>query len=363
MYARADGADRRRRHRPRGGRRRLRGQRHAHPDPPRGRQDRHPQRGGRPQGHLQAHAPGRPAHGRQREADDPQALLRARPLRPRLRRAPQDQQEARPLRPGAGGAAHAPRERHRGHRGDPPAPQDLHGPRAGGRHRPPRQPPRPHDGRAAGEPVPRGPRPHGAPHPRAHDDPRRAEPGAAHAPAPRQLQDVLVRDLGLLQPLAAEPVHGPDEPALRPRPQAPPLGPRPRRPLPRARGLRGARRPPLALRPHLPDRDAGRPEHRPHLLARPLREDQQVRLHRDPVPRRARRQGDGHGRVPARRRGGAVRHRPGERAAQRGPDVRREEGDVPLPHRVLRQARRRGPVHGRRADAGHLHRRRPHPVP
>ena len=34
------------------------------------------------------------------------------------------------------------------------------------------------------------------------------------------------------------------------------LGPRPRRPLPRPRGLRGARRAPLALRPHLPDRDA-----------------------------------------------------------------------------------------------------------
>ena len=36
---------------------------------------------------------------------------------------------------------------------------------------------------------------------------------------------------------------------------------------PRARRLRGARRAPDALRPHLPDRDAGRPEHRPHLVA------------------------------------------------------------------------------------------------
>ena len=35
----------------------------------------------------------------------------------------------------------------------------------------------------------------------------------------------------------------------------------------RARRLRGARRASDALRPHLPDRDAGRPEHRPHQLA------------------------------------------------------------------------------------------------
>ena len=33
-------------------------------------------------------------------------------------------------------------------------------------------------------------------------------------------------------------------------------------------GLRGARRAPEPLRPHVPDRDAGRPEHRPHRLPR-----------------------------------------------------------------------------------------------
>ena len=47
-----------------------------------------------------------------------------------------------------------------------------------------------------------------------------------------------------------------------------------------------------ALRPHLPDRDAGRPEHRPDQLARHLRPRQQVRLHREPVPQDRRRQGD-----------------------------------------------------------------------
>jgi len=49
--------------------------------------------------------------------------------------------------------------------------------------------------------------------------------------------------------------HGPDEPALGPRAQAASLGPRPGRPLPRARRLRGPRRPSVPLRPHLPDRD------------------------------------------------------------------------------------------------------------
>ena len=40
----------------------------------------------------------------------------------------------------------------------------------------------------------------------------------------------------------------------------------------------------LSLRPHLPHRDAGRPEHRPHRLAGHLQPDQRVRLHRDAVP-------------------------------------------------------------------------------
>ena len=130
-----------------------------------------------------------------------------------------------------------------------------------------------------------------------------------------------------------------------------------------AHRLRGPRRPSLALRPHLPDRDARRPEHRPYILFGHLREDQRVRLHRDSLSRGEERQGHQHGRVPPRRRRGAVRDCAGERAAQPRPHVRREEGDVPLEDRVLRHARRRGPVHGRRADAGDLHRRRPDPVP
>ena len=81
-----------------------------------------------------------------------------------------------------------------------------------------------------------------------------------------------------------EPVHGPDEPAGRADPQAAPLRPGPARSLAGARRLRGARRASDPLRPHLPDRDAGRPEHRPDQLAQHLRAHQRVRLHRDPLP-------------------------------------------------------------------------------
>ena len=55
------------------------------------------------------------------------------------------------------------------------------------------------------------------------------------------------------------------------------------RSLPRARRIRSPRRSPDALRPHLPDRDAGRSEHRPDLVAGVLRAHQRVRLHREPV--------------------------------------------------------------------------------
>ena len=48
-------------------------------------------------------------------------------------------------------------------------------------------------------------------------------------------------------------VHGPDQPALRDHAQAASLGARAGRPVARARGLRGPRRPPDALRAHLPD--------------------------------------------------------------------------------------------------------------
>ena len=59
---------------------------------------------------------------------------------------------------------------------------------------------------------------------------------------------------------------------------------RPGRSVPRAGRLRGPRRAPVALRPDVPDRDAGRPEHRPDRRAVDVRPGQPVRLHRDAVP-------------------------------------------------------------------------------
>ena len=77
-----------------------------------------------------------------------------------------------------------------------------------------------------------------------------------------------------------------------------------RRPHARARTDRGARRAPDPLRPHVPDRDAGRPEHRPHRLARFDGHRVGVRLHPDALPRGQGRQGHGrdHISTPPRRR-------------------------------------------------------------
>ena len=91
-------------------------------------------------------------------------------------------------------------------------------------------------------------------------------------------------DEGVLRRQPAVPVHGPDEPAGRADLEAPPVGPRAGRPVARARRVRRPRRPSQPLRAHLPDRDAGRSEHRPDRLARDLRPHQQLWLHRDAVP-------------------------------------------------------------------------------
>ncbi len=78
-------------------------------------------------------------------------------------------------------------------------------------------------------------------------------------------------------------VHGPDQPAVGGHAQAASVGARPGRPDPRTRRVRGARRASDALRPHLPDRNAGRAEYRPDQLAGHLCQGEQVRLHRDSV--------------------------------------------------------------------------------
>ena len=211
-------------------------------------------------------------------------------------------------------APHAQPEGHR--RGDPHPGRAAQRARRDRRHRPPRQPPRALGGRAGGEPVPR------------RTGARRARgEGAAvaggirkpDAARPDQRQADLGRDQGVLRLEPAVAVHGPDQSAVRDHPQAPRLGARTGRPDPRTRGLRSARRASDALRPRVPDRDAGRPEHRPDQLARAVRAHQQVRLPRDAVPQGEGQQGDQRDQLPVGHRGRQLRDRPGERVARQEP--------------------------------------------
>ena len=182
------------------------------------------------------------------------------------------------------------------------------------RHRSSRQPARALGGRADGEPVSAGPAAHGARHQGAHELGRHRHGDAA---GPDQRQAGGGRGARVLRLLAALPVHGPDQPAVRDHAQAAALGAGAGRSHARARGLRGARRAPHALRPHLPDRDAGRAQHRPHQLARHLRARQQVRLHREPLPQGREGQGDRRGGLPLGHGGGALPRRPGQRRDRR----------------------------------------------
>ena len=157
--------------------------------------------------------------------------------------------------------------RKRGHPRDPQGAGRPEGrPRRDRRHRPSRQPPGALGRRADGEPVPRRPAAHGARDPRAHELGRDRHRDAAR---PDQRQAGGGGGARVLRLLAALAVHGPDQPAVGDHPQAAPLGAWAGRPDARARRLRGARRASDALRPDLPDRDAGRPEHRPDQLASP----------------------------------------------------------------------------------------------
>ncbi len=94
------------------------------------------------------------------------------------------------------------------------------------------------------------------------------QPDAAR---PDQCQADQRRHQGILRLQPAVAVHGPDQPAVGNHPQAPCLGPWPGWSDPRARRFRSARRASDPLRPRLPDRNAGRPEHRSDQLAGPVR--------------------------------------------------------------------------------------------
>ena len=80
------------------------------------------------------------------------------------------------------------------------------------------------------------------------------------------------------------------------------------------------------LRPRVPDRNAGRPEHRPDQLAGAVRPPERIRLHRDAVPSRGRRQGHDGDRLPVGHRGRQVRHRAGQRRARQGRQADRRAG-------------------------------------
>ena len=277
-------------------------------------------------------------------------------------------------------------------RGDQVPAQAAQEPAERRRHRSPGQPPGAVGGRAAGEPVPHRAGAHGARD--QGKDVGLPGNGDRHAARPDQRQAGDGRDPRVLRVVAAVAVHGPDQPAVRDHAQAASLGARAGRSVARARRVRGPRRAPDALRPHLPDRDAGRPEHRPDLVAVVLRAHQRVRLHRVALP-----QGEGRPRgglrdrhqrrrqpeVQGRRRGGGRRsggrrrpvqeegrgvraplvlpvgvgrgqlhHRPGQLAARRQrplhPGPRRR-----APCRRLRAgAARRDPVHGRVAEAARV---------
>ena len=88
----------------------------------------------------------------------------------------------------------------------------------------------------------------------------------------------------------------------------------PGRPQPQAGGLRGPRRPHLALRPDLPDRDPRGDQHRPDQLAGHLRRRRRVRLPGHPLPPDQARQDDRERHLDAGRRGERGLPRPGRHA-------------------------------------------------
>ncbi len=118
------------------------------------------------------------------------------------------------------------------------------------RHRPSRQSPGAVGRRADGKSVSHRPAAHGARHQGAHVVGRHRHRDAA---GPDQRQTGGGGGARVLRLVAAFAVHGPDQSAVGNHPQASSVGAWTGRPDARTRRLRGARRAPDALRPHLPD--------------------------------------------------------------------------------------------------------------
>ena len=311
---------------------------------------------GLPVRHLPRHAPGRATDHRKRGSDVQLAVLRPRALRPLGGRPRQDEHAPRPRR--ARHAAHPAPGRHS--RGGQGAGESARRPRRYRRHRPSRQPARAFGRRIDGESVSHRPFAHGARDQGAHVVGRDRHD---HAAGPDQREAGGRGGARILRLLAAVAVHGPDEPALRDHPQAPPLGAGTGRAHARARRLRGARRASDPLWPHLPDRDAGRPEHRPHQLARDLCARQQVRLHREPVSPGARRQGDRRSRLSVGDGGAEIRGRAGRHPDRRQWPSRGRPDRLPSRRRCRIPAGRSRRLYGRLAEAARFRRRGADPVP
>ena len=301
-------------------------------------------------------APRRAADEGSRREPVPEPVLQQRALRPFGRRPHEVQPPRRPQR------VRRPRRAQQGRHHRRPEDADRHPQRQrhGRRHRPLGQPPRAQRRRDGRERVPhrlgaRRARRQGAPHARgvrrldaAGDDQREARG--------RGRQGVL-----RLEPAVA--VHGPEQPAVGSHAQAARFGAWTRRPDARARGLRGPRRASDALRPRVPDRDAGRSEHRLDQLAVRLRADERVRFPRDAVSPRHGRQGHGRDRLSVGDRGRPIRHRAGERGPVPEGRVHGRPRVEPPSERVRAAAGRPDPVHGRLAEADRVRRRVADSVP
>ena len=311
---------------------------------------------GRAVRHLSRHASGRAADARHRAEHVPVAVLRSRALRPLGRRPREDEHAARPRR----ARHHAGAAQGRHHRGDPHPGRPARRQGRDRRHRPSRQSPRALGRRADGEPVPHRLAAHGARDQGADVVGRHRHRDAA---GPDQRQAGGGGGARVLRLLAALAVHGPDQPAVRDHPQAPALGARARRSHPRAGRLRGARRAPDPLRPHLPDRDAGRSQYRPDQLARHLCAGEQVRLRRDALSQGQGRPRHRRGDLPLGHGGGALHGRPGERPDRQPRALHRGHDRVPPRRRRADGPGRQGRFHGRVAEAARVGGRGAHPVP
>jgi DNA-directed RNA polymerase beta subunit len=191
--------------------------------------------------------PGRSADARNRHELVPRHVLRSAQVRFQPRRPAQVQHQD--------GSGHAAGQSHAGYAGlrlrHQISFQAAQEHRRGRRHRPSRQPPRARGGRIARKSVSHRLGPYGT----RHQGKDERVPGNVHRHATRlgQRQAGNGCDSRILREFAAQPVHGPDQPAQRDHAQAASFGSWARRSLARTRGIRSARRASHALRPHLPD--------------------------------------------------------------------------------------------------------------